>query len=243
MAEENVQQQQTQAGEGQAEEVNEMNAQQQQADATPETAEKTNGGESEKTFTQAELDEIIAKRIERERNKYADYEEIRKKAEQYEKEAEERRLAEMSEKERAEELAKKYEEEKSELARQLNELKSQIQQEKINNAFIKAAQAANIEYVDDALKLADLSAVEVDEDGKVNGVQDVIDSLIENKPFLLAQQKPKRSVGEPTNNGGERMTDKTAEQMLKEAEDKAKKTGRIEDRMAAAKLRREIKRF
>src|SRR5690625_1422228 len=217
MAEENVQQQQTQAGEGQSEEVNEMNAQQQQADATPETAEKTNVEGGERTFTQAELDEIIAKRIERERNKYADYEEIRKKAEQYEKEAEERRLAEMSEKERAEELAKKYEEEKSELARQLNELKSQVQQEKINNAFIKAAQAANIEYVEDALKLADLSAVEVDEDGKVKGVQDVIDSLIENKPFLLAQvAKQPRKVGDATNHSANNEV-KTLESQLEEA--------------------------
>src|SRR5699024_11170633 len=110
MAEENVQQQQTQAGEGQTEEVN-GTKEAQATKTTPETAEKTNVEGGERTFTQAELDEIIAKRIERERNKYADYEEIRKKVDQYEKEAEERRLAEMSEKEKAEELAKKYEEE------------------------------------------------------------------------------------------------------------------------------------
>lgn len=246
MSEENVQQQQTQATEGQAEEVNEAK-EAQATQATSETTGKSSESPSEetteKTFTQSELDEIIAKRIERERNKYSDYDEVRKKAEQYEKEAEERRLAEMSEKERAEELAKKYEEEKSELAKQLDEFRTQVQQEKIANDFIKKAQAAGVEYVDDAFKLADLSAVEVNEDGKIDGVDDVISSLIENKPFLLAHQKPKKSVGSPTNNGEERTTDKTAEQMLKEAEDKAKKTGRIEDRMEAAKLKRELNRY
>ncbi|RSL29122.1 DUF4355 domain-containing protein [Salibacterium salarium] len=235
MAEEN------EANVQQTQEAEETNVEEEgSAQETSETTEETSE-QAEKTFTQSELDEIISKRIERERSKYSDYDDIRKKAEEYEKEAEERRLAEMSEKERAEEEAKKHEQEKEEYRQQLESYKTQVEQEKISNEFIKQAQAANIAYVDDALALADLSAVTVEE-GKVSGVDDVVNSLIENKPFLLAQQKQKRSVGEPTNNGGERATDKTAEQAWKEAEDKAKKTGRIEDRMEAAKLKREAKR-
>jgi hypothetical protein len=202
---------------------------------TPEKAEKS----SEKTFTQAELEEILAKRLDREKNKYADYDEIKKKASKYEKESEERRLAELSEKERAEELAKKAEDEKAEYAKQLDELRESVKREKIHNEFIKQANAQNIGYVDDALKLADLSAVEVGEDGKIVGVDDAVKSLVESKPFLLAQQQKPKKVGESTNHTSDK-SDKTADQLIQEAADKAKKTGKIEDRMAYDRLKREL---
>lgn len=193
----------------------------------------------DKTFTQTELDDIIAKRIERERKKYEGFDDLKKKAADYEKQLEEKRLAELSEKERAEEIAKKAEEEKAELARQLNEFKSQVERERIHNEFIKQAQAANIAYIDDAIALADLSAVTV-EDGKVSGVDDVIKSLIENKPFLLAQAKKEpKKIGNPSNPSDDK-SQKTSEQLLAEAADKARKTGRTEDRIAYATLKREL---
>jgi hypothetical protein len=203
---------------------------------TPEKAEKSS---EEKTFTQAEIDDIIAKRLDRERKKFEDYDDIKKKASKYEKEAEERRLAELSEKERAEELAKKAEDEKADYAKQLDELRESVKREKIHNEFIKQANAQNIGYVEDALKLADLSAVDVDEDGKVAGVDDVVKSLVESKPFLLAQQQKPKKVGDPSNHTSDK-SDKTADQLIQEAADKAKKTGKIEDRMAYDRLKREL---
>jgi hypothetical protein len=192
-----------------------------------------------KTFTQAEIDDIIAKRIERERKKYEGYDDLKQKAEKYEKESEERRLAELSEKERAEELAKKFEEEKSELAKQLDEFKSQVEREKVTNEFIKQAQAANIAYIDDAIALSDLSAVTV-EDGKIVGVEDAIKSLIENKPFLLAQAKKEpKTVGGPSNQSDNK-SQKTAEQLLKDAAEKSRLSGKPEDKIAYAKLKREL---
>src|SRR5690554_1605517 len=137
-----------------------------------------------KTYTQEEINEMIAKRLERERKKYADYDEIKTKAMEYEKALEEKRLAELSEKERAEELAKKYEAEKQELAAQLEALRTQAQQERICNEFIKVASSANIIDIDAAIALSDLSAVEIGEDGKVNGIDDVVKTLVENKPYL-----------------------------------------------------------
>src|SRR5690625_3502034 len=155
-------------------------------------------GSEDKTFTQAELDEIIANRIERERKKYADYDDVKTKLSELEKEAEERRLAELSEKERAEELAKKYEQEKSELAEQLTELQRKVEREKVTNAFIVEAQAAGIAYIDDALKLADLTDVKVDGDA-VTGIDVVVKELVESRPFLLPQEKPKpREIGAPS---------------------------------------------
>lgn len=206
---------------------------------TEETKEETK--QDEKTFTQSELEDIISKRLERERKKFQDYDDIKKKASEYEKELEEKRLAELSEKERAEEIAKKAEEEKSGLANELEELRQSVKQEKINNEFIKLATNANIQYIDDALKLADLSAVNVNEEGKVEGVDTVIESLVQDKPFLVATKKQTKPIGESTNSNQD-TSDKTADQLLKEAAEKAKNSNRIEDKIAYSQLKKQLGR-
>lgn len=167
-------------------------------------------------LTQEELDEIIAKRVAREKkklDKYADYDEKSKRLAELEKEAEERRLAEMTEKERAEELAKKFEEEKQTLAKQLKELREANKQKDIRNEFYRYAQKEGIEYIDDAYRLADLSAVEYGEDG-VKGVEEVVKSLVEGKPFLLKREthEPKQ-IGAPSNPAKDSAA-KTKEQLL-----------------------------
>lgn len=193
---------------------------------------------AEKTFTQAELDEIIGKKVGKLKSRYADYDEIKTKASEYEAKLEEQRLAELSEKERAEELAKKFEAEKSDLQARLDALRKETEQEKIRNEFTKVASGAGITYLDDALALSDLSAVTI-EDGKVVGVDDVVKALVENKPFLVGKAQPK-PIGEATNNMQAR-PDKTAEQLLAEAAAKAKASGRIEDRIAFDKLKRQLR--
>jgi hypothetical protein len=177
-----------------------------------------------KTFTQAELDEIVEKRIQRERkklDKYSDYDDKATKAEAYEKLLEEKRLAELSEKERLEEIAKKHEAEKQSLADQLDSLRKQAEQEKIVNAFIKAAPGVNIptDRIDAALKLADLSAVQI-EDGTVNGVEDVLATLVDQYSFLVGEEKkPQREIGEPSNSGTSDEA-KTLEAQLEDAKKK-----------------------
>ena len=46
---------------------------------------------AEKTFTQSELDQIIGERLRREREKYADYDELKGKAEKYDQSVAHRR--------------------------------------------------------------------------------------------------------------------------------------------------------
>lgn len=195
--------------------------------------------ESTKTFTQEELDEIIAKRLERERKKYADYEELKAKLAEYEKQEEERKRAEMSEIQRLQaDLQAKIEAEQA-LQKQLSQLQETIKQEKIRNAFIVKAQLAGIAYVDDAYRLADFSGVEVDEDGNVKGIDAVVEQLVKNKPFLLSDEKKNpKPVGDVT--GWQKRSDKTKEQLLAEAAEKARNSGRIEDLAAYAKLKREL---
>lgn len=205
-----------------------------------ETVENTEKETNEKTFTQTELEDIISKRLERERKKFEGYDDLKKKASQYEKELEEKRLAEMSEKERAEEIAKKAEEDKSTLEQQLQELRESVQREKITNEFIRVATSANVQYIDDAIKLADLSAVTVNEEGNVENMEDVIKTLVEHKPFLVATKKAQKAIGESTNTNSDK-SEKTADQLIKEAAERARQTGKPEDKMAYAKLKRELR--
>jgi hypothetical protein len=196
-----------------------------------------------KTFTQAELDKIVADRVARERKKiekFADYDDLKTKASEYEKALEEKRLAELSAQERAEEIAKKFEAERNEYAKQLEDLKTQAQREKIVNAFIKAAPSANIpsNRIDAALKLADLSAVSVGENG-VEGLEAVMGALVEQYGFLAESKRPQKPIGDATNSPKD-TADKTGEQLLREAAEKAKRTQSVEDKIAYAALKAQL---
>jgi hypothetical protein len=195
--------------------------------------------EESKTFSQDEVNTLIAERLKREKKKYEDYGDLKTKATEYEKLIEERELAELNEKERLEKIAQKHEEEKQTLAQQLTDLQQAVQKERVTNEFIKVATSHNIAYIDDALKLADLSAVNVGEDGAIEGIEDVIKQLVDNKPFLLAQKKPQKPIGE-SHNGNKDTSDKTGEQLLKEAAEKYRQTGKHEDMVAYMKLKREL---
>jgi hypothetical protein len=207
------------------------------------TAEESVNKPETKTFTQEELDKIVADRIARERKKiekFADYDDLKTKASEYEKALEEKRLAELSAQERAEEIAKKFEAERNEYAKQLDELKSQAQREKIVNAFIKAAPGVNIpsDRIDAALKLADLSAVNIGENG-VEGLEDVMNALVTNYSFLAEVKKPQKPIGEATNSLKD-TSEKTGEQLLKDAAEKARRTQSIEDKIAYAALKAQL---
>lgn len=221
-------------------EAGEQEAPETNLDGQPSAKTQVDSPESaEKTFTQAQLDELIAKRIERERKKFADYDEIKAKADEYAAELEAKRQAELTETERAQELAKQFEEEKNALTAQLEALRKQSEQERICNEFTKVASSANIEYIDDAIALADLSAVSIDEDGKVVGMDDVVKTLVENKPFLVAK-KQKQPIGTATNGGSGGQSEKTAEQLLADAAEKARKSGTLKDKAAYAQMKKQF---
>lgn len=192
------------------------------------------------SLTQAELDALIDTRLKRERKKYADYDEVKAKADEYAKELEAKRQAELSEVERAQEVAKKYEEEKQTLAAQLEAVKKKAEQERIRNEFTKLAAKADIEYVDDALALADLSKVSVDEDGNVSGVDEVVSALVESKPFLL--KKKTQEIGQTMNVSGTQSGPISAETRLAEAAEKARKSGTLADKVAYAQLKKELRK-
>lgn len=76
------------------------------------------------------------------------------------------------------------------------------QEEKVSRfeeKFRELASASNIEHVDDALKLADVSNVYFESD-ELHGVEEVVKELVENKPFLLKKKVTTR-IGRPAGRG------------------------------------------
>lgn len=209
-----------------------------EGDPKDEGAEGTNPTDDEKTFTQTELDDIIAKRLARDREKFSDYDDIKSQLDEFKKAEDEKKKSEMSELERLQSELEAKEAAEQTMAKELESVKERIKEQNIHNEFIKAATSKNIAYVDAAIKLADLSEVEVDEDGTVSGIDKVIEGLIEGNPFLVEKKKPKE-IG-----GGSNLEDehdgKTSEQMLEEAANKYKRTGKQEDMAAYSILKRKL---
>lgn len=207
--------------------------------AEPKVETSETPPQAEKTYTQAQIDEMITKRVERERKKFADYEELKTKASEYDAKLEAQRQADMTETQKAQEQAKKFEEQYKELAAQLEAERTKAQQDKIRFEFTKVASSANIIDIDAAIALSDLSAVTIDEDGKVVGVDDVINALVENKPYLVAQKKQQQPIGTATN-GGSGAGEKTVDQLLAEAAEKARKSGTIIDKVNYVQLKKKF---
>lgn len=195
--------------------------------------------ETAKTYTQAQIDEMITDRIKRERKKFADYDDLKSKLSEYESQAEEQRQSELTDLQKAQEQAQQFETKLQELTAQLEAERNNARQQAIKNEFIKVASSANIIDIDAAMALSDLSAVEIGEDGKVNGVDDAIKALVENKPYMVAK-KQTQPIGTATNGGSGGQSEKTAEQLLSEAFEKAQKSGAIKDRVAYAQLKKQL---
>lgn len=193
----------------------------------------------DKTFTQADLDRIVADRLARDRKGREDYDDIKTKLTALEQAEADRAKAEMTaaerlEAEKAEALKKAQEAEDRSTARE-----TAANQRIINAEFKSLAREANVpaDRLAAALKLADLSAVTVDDEGNAVGVKEAVEALVSAHVYLVEKTQPKPLGGR---SGGEDVPDKTKEQLLKEAADKARKTGRIEDRIAYSVLKDEL---
>ncbi|MEH7456328.1 phage scaffolding protein [Bacillus sp. JJ1127] len=147
----------------------------------------TDPKEETKTFTQEQLDEVLTKRLERERKKYEDYDDLKAKLADYQKEEEDRKKQEMSEVERLqaekEEAAKKALE-ASELAQKAQE---QANARILNTEIKSVARSLNANDPNDVLALLDKSEINVDEEGNIQGVESAVESLKASKPWMFKQ--------------------------------------------------------
>ncbi|MBI4496843.1 MAG: phage scaffolding protein [Chloroflexi bacterium] len=128
-----------------------------------------------KTFTQEELDRVINERLARERDKYKDYEDLKKAKAKLD----ELDTANKSELEKAQETARKAEEQRTAALATANErlIKAEVK--------LKAV-ALNIVDADAAFALMDRAAVKVNDQGEVEGVEAALKALVKAKAYLVA---------------------------------------------------------
>jgi hypothetical protein len=204
---------------------------------TPEEAEK----KPAKTFTEDELNEIIKKRLERERKKYEGFDEIKAEYERLKKAEEERKQAEMTELERLQEKLAELEKQAQEAEQAKTQTLEAANKRLIKSEFKVLAKELGVrsEALEDAFVLADLSAVEIDDDGNVKGVKEAVEALKKAKPYLFGGNE----YADPTpgNNEVKRADSKESmKRKLQELAEKARKSGRIEDKIAYVKLKSEL---
>jgi hypothetical protein len=193
------------------------------------------------TMTQEELDALIGREKGRVKSKYADYSDIKAKLSEFEKFEEERKKAEMTVQERLEAEKAEAEKRAQESEERANKALEAANKRLLKSEFRLLAKELGVrkDALDDAFVLADLSTVEVDEEGNVQGVQEALESLKKAKAYLFGgtdfadpspgQHEPKREA-----------TQDQAKRKLEELAQKAKKTGRIEDKIAYASFKKEI---
>ncbi|WP_419885184.1 scaffolding protein [Paenibacillus sp. B-A-8] len=160
--------------------------------------------ETDKTFTQADLDRIVADRLARDRKGREDYDDIKTKLTALEQAEADREAAKLSDTERLE--AEKAaalaaaESAKAERDRALTTANQRL----INAEFKSLAREANVpaDRLAAALKLADLSAVTVDDEGNAVGVKEAVEALIAAEPYLAnTAGGGNRQIGGDTNGG------------------------------------------
>lgn len=129
--------------------------------------------------------------VEKLRREAAEYRTKLRDIEVRAKAAEEAKLIEQQQyKELAEARAVELEQERK--ARET--LESSLKTTAIKNAVSLEAAKAGIVDPDDALRLADLTNVEVNQDGTVKGVSEAIAALVAAKPYLTSKQPPAKAV-------------------------------------------------
>lgn len=174
-------------------------------DPTPEPDPQPNSDpttEPEKTFSQAEVDEIVAKRLARDRKGREDYDDIKARLADFEgKQAEWSTAIEAAEK-----AAQEAEEARIKALEHANKrlIKAEFK-ELATTGEVKIRPDA----VDDAFQLADISGVLVDEAGNVAGMAEVIKALVEAKPYFGEKPNGPRQIGGDTNGGSRKIDTST----------------------------------
>lgn len=151
---------------------------------------------NERTFTQADLDRILADRLSREREKYADYEDLQQRASKW-AEYEETQKTELQKAQEAKERAEKAAE-----AAQIA-----ANERLMRAAFLAEAAKAGAAHPEDAYALASKAGLEVAEDGTVPGVDKAVAGLVEAGRLVMSGKPhaPNLNAGA---GGGQRPSDK-----------------------------------
>lgn len=159
----------------------------------------------EPRFTQADIDRVVAERLERERKKYTDYGDLKKKAEKWAEYEE----AQKSELQKAQERADQAERDRQAAIDAANE-------RMIRAAFLAEAGKVGAQHPEDAYLLAQRDGVEMDEAGQVSGVAEAVEALVDSGRLALVgrPKAPNTDAGAGSNERSSQKPVKLTEQEL-----------------------------
>lgn len=169
--------------------------------APPAGTDPGSNGNGSKTFTQAELDRVVQERIARERSKFEGFDDLKRKAAEFDRIEE----AQKSELEKATARAAKEAADKT---------KAEVDAtwgQRIVRSEVRVAAAGKLADPEDAVRFIDLATFKLDQDGNVDtkAITAAVDDLVKAKPYLAAngtQKKPNFDAGTRTPaSGGEDM--------------------------------------
>lgn len=159
---------------------------------------------ADRTFTQDELNAVVSDRLRREREKYADYDDL-KAAKARLDGIEQERLSEL---EKAQKRLADAEQER-------DEARQRAQDTAIHAALAMEAVKAGALHPEDAFHLAELGGVVLGDDGKVQGAVEAVAELLKGNRLVL-KGKPAPSLDAGAGSGeraGERKTPLTADEL------------------------------
>jgi hypothetical protein len=132
------------------------------------------GGDAPKTFTQEQLDAIIAERLQRERTKYADYEDLKKAR----AELDQIKAGQMSEAEKLKKAA-------DEATQRAQAAEARLKETVTHMEIERQARKLHIVDEDAAYRLLDASKIEFDANGTPTNVEALLKDLVKAKPYLV----------------------------------------------------------
>lgn len=142
------------------------------------------------TMTQAELDALIAREKGRAKKPYADYDELKAERDRLKAEEDKRARDAMSEAERLKAEKDEADRKASDAAETAKRAQESANKRVLDAEIRSIARALNANDANDVLSFVDKSAIAIDDDGNVTGVEEAVKALKESKPYLF-----KASVG------------------------------------------------
>lgn len=173
-----------------------------------------------KTFSQAELDRIIQDRLARQKEQFKGYDELKEKASKFD----ELEAANATELEKASARAEAAE-------KRATEIEAESKETRIRSAIIAEAAKPDRKVVDPeaVVTLLDRSTLELDDAGLPTNIAEAMDSLLEKRPYLVAQDGGSRGDADQGARGGgnNQLSESDLKSMTPEQIVAARKAGRL----------------
>jgi len=201
-----------------------MDTEQSTEQATVNADAQGGGQQPGKTFTQAELDAILAERLSRQKAQFKDYDDLKAAAGKW---------AEVQEAQKSE--AQKLAERAAKAEQERDAALQRAQERLIRAAFIAEAAKAGAAHPEDVYALADTTAVKLDEQDNPVGVAEAVAAVIAagRVPTMQTQRAPDLDGGA---GGGKRAAEQKAAALTEAEHEVARKLGIAPDQYAKQKV-------